>query len=71
VPIIQEDEKPFSMFKDLDAAFGNASGRMLTLLKYPSPIIEPAQLRAEELKARKNAPLPERDARSYLAPPVT
>jgi hypothetical protein len=77
VPIIQEGEDPFSMFQDLHAAFGDAAtGRMLALLRYPSPeilvqvlkraIIEPAQQRAEELAARKSEPLPTRDARSYL-----
>jgi uncharacterized protein YjbI with pentapeptide repeats len=68
VPIIQEGEKPFSMFKDLQNSFGDEKeGRLLDLLEYPSAevlvgalekqIVQPAVDKSNVLSRKKATPL--------------
>jgi uncharacterized protein YjbI with pentapeptide repeats len=77
VPIIEGDEKPFSMFQDLQASFGeDGRGRLLNLLRYPSAdillrvlkkgIVDPAVERARQLTRLKMAPLRTRNAIDLL-----
>jgi uncharacterized protein YjbI with pentapeptide repeats len=79
VPIIQEGERPFDMFKDLQSSFGQQSeGRMLELLTYPSAdvlrdvikqaILIPALERGRLLAEQKDKPLRMRRAQDYIEP---
>jgi len=76
VPIIQKNQRPFSMFKDLQKAFGeNSEARMIDLLTYSSPkallgvfekaVVNPAIERGKILAAKKNSTLRTRDADDY------
>ena len=66
VPIIQEGEKPFAMFKDLYGKYD----WVLSLLKYPNKerlvekleeaVVEPALEKYRELAGRKAAEIPTR-----------
>jgi hypothetical protein len=72
VPIIQENEQPFSMFKDLQHKYGKW---VLDVLKYDSAeglirvldkaVIKPALVKADELMLEKASEIRERHVRDY------
>jgi len=74
-PIIQEDEEPFAMFRDLQQKY---RGWVLDLLKYDSTarlvrvlenaVVVPALERSNELLRRKAETLPVRHVRDFDAP---
>jgi uncharacterized protein YjbI with pentapeptide repeats len=73
VPIIQEDEKPFPMFRDLQQKYGDW---VLDVLEYDSvkglidvlepAVIKPALARAEELLQRKTEEIRKRHVSDYV-----
>ena len=73
VPIIQEDEEPFSMFQDLQQKYG---GWVLDVLKYDSAdnllqvldkaVIKPALRKADELLIRKAEGIRDRHVKDYM-----
>lgn len=73
VPIIQEDEEPFAMFRDLQQKYGDW---VLDVLEYDSAkglidvlepaVIKPALARAEELLQRKTEEIRKRHVSDYV-----
>jgi hypothetical protein len=73
VPIIQEDEEPFAMFRDLQQKYGDwvldvleyASAKGLIEVLEPA-VIEPALARAEQLLQRKTEEIRKRHVSDYM-----
>lgn len=73
VPIIQEDEKPFAMFQDLQQKYGDW---VLDVLKYDSAdnllkvldkaVIKPALKKADELLIKKAEGIRDRHVKDYI-----
>ena len=73
VPIIQEDEKPFAMFQDLQQKYGEW---VLDILKYDSPenlikvldkaVVKPALQKGEELLIKKAESIRDRHVKDYM-----
>lgn len=75
VPILQEGEEPFAMFKDLKQKYNDWVLELLTydtlenlILGFEPAILAPALEKHAELAARKAQDLVKRDIRSYLPP---
>lgn len=73
VPIIQEDEEPFAMFKDLQQKYGDW---VLDVLRYDSAenllkvlddaVIKPALKKADELLIKKAEGIRDRHVKDYM-----
>jgi uncharacterized protein YjbI with pentapeptide repeats len=75
IPILHEEEEPFSMFQDLQNKYGGDEGWVLDVLQYgdvdklisvlEEAVVQPAQQRARKLRARKARAIRKRHVEDY------